>query len=226
MKIIKLDCVDSTNEWCKQNDGGKDVAVIAEYQTAGKGTKGRSFVSDKGGIYLSVMRHYTDFAAANAFKILINACVAVCKTLNSLGVKPVIRWSNDIMVNGKKISGTLIENTFSNGFLTRSIVGIGININNGICDSLSDIATSIKKIKGFSVDKQAVFLQLLQNLENEYSVAEYKSFMPWLGDEIILKTPSGEFAAVAEDISQDGRLICIADGEKRTISSAEVSIRF
>ena len=57
MKIIELDEVDSTNEYCKVNDNGEDLCVFAKRQTAGKGTKVRSFISLDVGLYVSVMRH-------------------------------------------------------------------------------------------------------------------------------------------------------------------------
>ena len=124
MKIIRLEEVGSTNEYCKGNDCGKDLFVVAKRQSAGKGTKGRSFSSNEGGLYVSVMRHYKNFPANEAFKIMVNACVAVCKTLEAFGVKPRIRWANDVLVGDKKICGTLIENSFSNGKISRSIVGM------------------------------------------------------------------------------------------------------
>ncbi|MBE7088355.1 MAG: biotin--[acetyl-CoA-carboxylase] ligase [Clostridiales bacterium] len=226
MKTIYFDKIDSTNDYCKQNDSGEDLLVVAKKQTAGRGTKGRSFTSDEGGLYLSLLKHYKNFPAHNAFKILINACVAVCKTLEQCGVKPVIRWSNDILANGKKISGTLIENTFSNGHICRSIVGIGLNINNEFNGDLRQIATSLKEVsnKNFSVNKVLEILK--NNLNNEYSIKEYKSYMPWLNGLVLLKTEQGEAQATALDIADDGRLICKIGEEIRVISSAEVSLRF
>ena len=109
MRIIELSECDSTNEYLKRLNGEEDTIVTALRQTAGKGTKGRSFSSADGGLYLSVMRFYENFSAANAFEIMINSCVAVCKTVEDFGITPVIRWANDVLVNGRKICGTLIE---------------------------------------------------------------------------------------------------------------------
>ncbi|MBO5328688.1 MAG: biotin--[acetyl-CoA-carboxylase] ligase [Clostridia bacterium] len=226
MKIINLPVVNSTNDWCKHNDNGEDLIVIARTQTTGRGTKGRNFISDEGGIYLSTLKRYKNFLAKNAFKILINSCVAVCKTLQSLDITPVIRWSNDVLVNGKKICGTLIENTFQGDKITRSIVGIGLNVNNKIPPSLKDIAVSIESILGKSVSLDKILQTLISNLQNEYTVQEYKSYMPWLGGNVILKTEKSEITATALDINESGRLICNINGEVKDISSAEVSIRF
>ena len=224
MKIIELDEVDSTNEYCKRNYVGSSFAVTASRQTGGRGTKGRSFSSEIGGLYLSVMRKLYNTEATEAFLIMINACTAVCKTLQHYGLKPVIRWANDVLVNGKKICGTLIENTFSGSFISRSIVGIGLNINNELPDELLPIATTLKKETGKEISVKEVRDILLENMNKKFTLSDYKSYIDWLGKQIKIKTADGEYNATAVDIDIDGRLICIIAGSLKKISSAEVSI--
>lgn len=224
MKIIELESVDSTNEYCKRN-GGEDMTVTAVRQTSGKGTKGRSFVSDEGGLYVSVMRRYSDFNSAEAFKIMVNACVAVCKTVESFGLKPVIRWANDVLVNGKKICGTLIENTFSGCFISRSIVGMGINVNNALPEELLPIATSLKAELGKDLDIKKVRDTLISYLKRSFSITDYKKYINWLGGEVRIKTADSEHTATAVDIDRDGSLICVIGGSLKKVSSAEVSLR-
>ncbi|MDE6355878.1 MAG: biotin--[acetyl-CoA-carboxylase] ligase [Clostridia bacterium] len=225
MKIIELEEVDSTNNFCKRYQGVEDITVIAARQSGGRGTKGRGFSSEEGGLYVSVMKNHKNFPAENAFKIMLNACVAVCKTLEGFGVNPVIRWANDVLVNGKKICGTLIENTFSGAYITRSIVGTGINVNNEIPAELCEIATSLSAELNKNIKVSAVKKPLLKNLEKDYSVADYKKFINWLGKEVTLKTNEQSITATAIDIAEDGRLIVKIDGETKKISSAEVSLR-
>ena len=225
MKIIELEEVDSTNEYCKREDIGDDIIVVAKSQSAGRGTKGRSFVSDDGGLYVSIMRHYKNFKAENAFKIMVNSCVAVCRTLENFGVKPQIRWANDVLVDGKKICGTLIENTFSGGNISRSIVGMGINIKNEIPRYLRHIAGSIAKITGKNIEIKDVFNVLVKNLENEYTIADYKSYMSWLGSKVLIKTADKEEEVEALDITPNGLLKVNWGANILEISSAEVSLR-
>ncbi len=225
MKIIELEEVDSTNNFCKRYKVHEDIVVTAVRQSGGRGTKGRSFSSEEGGLYVSVMKNYKNFYAENAFKIMLNTCAAVCVTLESFGVNPVIRWANDVLVNGKKICGTLIENTFSGAYISRSIVGTGININNKIPAGLKEIATSLSEELKKEINISAVKTSLFENLKKDYSVNDYKKYINWLDSEVTLKTNEENITATALDIAEDGRLIVKINGEIKEISSAEVSLR-
>lgn len=225
MRIIELAECDSTNEYLKRLDGEEDTIVTALRQTAGKGTKGRSFSSADGGLYLSVMRFYENFSAANAFEIMINSCVAVCKTVEGFGIKPVIRWANDVLVNGRKICGTLIENTFAGANIRRSIVGMGINVNNELPPELSQIAVSMCKILGNRLSLQTVKKALIANLQKSFTIDDYKNYIDWFGKEVVLRTDKESYTATALDVTADGRLVVSRDGKIIEISSAEVSLR-
>lgn len=225
MRIIELSECDSTNEYLKRLDGEEDTIVTAVRQTAGKGTKGRSFSSEDGGLYLSVMRFYENFSAANAFEIMINSCVAVCKTVEGFGIKPVIRWANDVLVNGRKICGTLIENTFAGANIRRSIVGMGINVNNELPPELRQIAVSMREILGNRLSLQTVKQAHIANLQKSFTIDDYKNYIDWFGKEVALHTDTESYTATALDVTADGRLVVSCDGKIIEISSAEVSLR-
>ncbi|MCD8294312.1 MAG: biotin--[acetyl-CoA-carboxylase] ligase [Clostridia bacterium] len=225
MKTIEIRETDSTNEYCKRNDTGEDMTVICARQTDGRGTKGRSFISPDGGLYLSVMKHYTDYDSSQTFRIMVSSCVAVCKVLQEYGVKPVIRWANDILVAGMKISGTLIENTFTGSALTRSIVGIGIDVNNDIPTELAHTAISLKKATGKSVPMSQFKVSLLEALSKDYTISEYKSYMPWLGRDVVIKTDTETLKVRSVDIEEDGRLKIIRNGSAVRLSYGEVTLR-
>ena len=225
MKIIELEEVDSTNEYCKREDRGQDLAVFAARQTSGKGTKGRRFSSSEGGLYMSVMRHHKNFAAKDAFKIMINCAVAICRTVESFKLNPVIRWANDVLVDGKKISGTLIENTFSGNNICRSIVGTGLNVNNVFPSELKDIAISLSSALGHKLSLSEVKRRLYENFQKEYTTDDYKSYINWFNKKVFVKTEEGVYEAVALDIDNEGRLIVEAYGKVTALSAAEVSLR-
>ena len=225
MKIIELEETTSTNDYCKTYTGEGDIAVIAKRQTNGKGTKGRSFISEEGGLYVSLLRRYENFPANDAFKIMVSSCVAVCKTLESFGITPVIKWANDVLVNGKKICGTLIENTFSNGKITRSIVGMGINVNNEISSEIKHIAASMKEILQKELDLKDVTKVFLQNLEKNYEISDYKHYINWFNTRVRIKTEEKEMEVTALDVTDNGTLLVDWCGNMLEITAAEVSLR-
>ena len=224
-KIIELDEIDSTNEYCKKYVCDEDVIVVAESQISGKGTNGRSFVSGVGGLYLSIMKRYENFDFSNTFSIMINACVAVCRTVEAYGVKPTVKWANDVLVDGKKICGTLIENRLGADNVCTSVVGIGLNVNNVLPDELKDIATTLSEKKGRKLNLTWVRNRLIRNLKKQYTVDDYKKYVDWFGQEVYLDSNGERTEAVALDVDADGSLVCKIDGEIKKISSAEMRLR-
>lgn len=224
--IIELDEIDSTNEYCKRYGRDENLIVIAKKQTAGKGTKGRSFISDEGGLYVSTFKNIENFDFSNTFSIMIDSCVAVCRTVESFALTPVVKWANDVLVNGKKICGTLIENRLSSGGVCRSVVGIGLNVNNALPDELKDIATGMSEQLKKPVNLAAVKKELVANLKKSYTVDDYKRYINWFGKEVILDRNGTKSVATAIDVGEDGRLVCFVDGKIERVSSAEISLRF
>lgn len=225
MKIIELAETDSTNEYCKRNTFHGDIIVVAERQVSGKGTKGRSFESGEGGLYISFMKRYENFDFSNTFKIMINACVAVCRTVESYGLKPGIKWANDVLVNGKKICGTLIENKLGADNVCTSVVGIGLNVNNVLSDELKEIATTLSVQKGRNFCLKSVRNRLIRNFKKQYTVEDYKAYVDWFGREVYLDRNGECTPAVALDVDADGALVCEIEGQIKKVSSAEMKLR-
>lgn len=223
-EIIELEEIESTNEFCKKLNLD-DAIVIAKKQTGGKGTKGRSFYSEEGGLYLSKAKKYESFDYSRTFSIMINSCVAVCRTIERFGLEPKIKWANDVLVGGKKICGTLIENRLCSGGKCTSVVGIGLNVNNPIAGEIKDIATSMSEAAGKKLNLKKVQNTLIKNLQNEYTVKDYKSYIDWFGQEILLDNNGETFTAVALDVDDAGNLVCNVNGLVKKISSAEMSLR-
>lgn len=224
MKVICLDSATSTNDEVKKYVSyGENVAVFARVQTNGRGTKGRSFVSREGGLYVSFLKFYDNLKAADAHKIVEQTAVSVVKTLLAFGVDAKIKWVNDIYVEDKKICGILTENVFEGDFVKYSVIGIGININNDISENIKDIAVSTKQILGKELDLNSVLMTLILNLEQPQEDGLYARYSCVLGKQITVIRSSGEeYSAVAWDILDDGRLL-LSSGEK--LSAAEIKIK-
>lgn len=221
MKTTIFDTLPSTNDYCETHEFGEDTAIIAREQTGGKGTKGRSFSSPRGGVYLSLVRYYP-CKAENSFSLMIASCMAVVKTLELYGVSAGVKWPNDVFLNGKKICGILIKNSFEGENVKKSITGIGVNVNNDIPKDLADIAINLKSVVG-EVDIDEFYKRLIENLYADYSVDEYRSRNIVLGKEITVIKNGESRKAVAEDIAADGSLV-LKGGER--LFYGEVTIRF
>lgn len=221
MKTTIFDTLPSTNDYCETREFGEDTAIIAREQTGGKGTKGRSFSSPRGGVYLSLVRYYP-CKAENSFSLMIVSCMAVVKTLELYGVSAGVKWPNDVFLNGKKICGILIKNSFEGENVKKSITGIGVNVNNDIPKDLADIAINLKSVVG-EVDIDEFYKRLIENLYSDYSVDEYRSRNIVLGKEITVIKNGESRKAVAEDVAADGSLV-LKGGER--LFYGEVTIRF
>lgn len=221
MKTTIFDTLPSTNDYCETREFGEDTAIIAREQTGGKGTKGRSFSSPRGGVYLSLVRYYP-CKAENSFSLMIASCMAVVKTLELYGVSAGVKWPNDVFLNGKKICGILIKNSFDGENVKKSITGIGVNVNNDIPKDLADIAINLKSVVG-EVDIDEFYKRLIENLYADYSVDEYRSRNIVLGKEITVIKNGESRKAAAEDIAADGSLV-LKGGER--LFYGEVTIRF
>ncbi len=225
MRIEYLDEVDSTNTYIRRYlEEGEDVIVCARRQTGGRGTKGRSFCSKEGGVYLSALTFYPDLPVSRAFRIMTHSAVAVCRTAKAFGADAQIKWPNDVFAAGRKLSGTLIENILSGDKVRCSVVGIGFNVNNDV-SALGGIAVSLSELVG-SVKTDDVRDELIANLLREDDFAEYLSFVRFLGKEITVVEGEKSFPAIARAISEDGRLIADTAAGRRTLSAAEISVRF
>ena len=151
--VLTYDSLDSTNtEALKQARQGADegLCIVARQQIAGRGRHGRTWVSQKdAGLYFSiVLRPKIDMKFLPLITLMTG--VAVHDTLHGLGLKPDIKWVNDVLVNEKKISGVLAEATETKDGIA-VIVGIGINLrSSNFPPEIADIATSIEALDGLS----------------------------------------------------------------------------
>jgi BirA family biotin operon repressor/biotin-[acetyl-CoA-carboxylase] ligase len=224
--IERFDEIGSTNTYLKEKraDGQNRIAV-ALCQTGGRGTKGRSFSSARGGVYLSKLTFYDDLPVAKAFSIMASTAVAVCKTLVFYGIQPVIKWPNDIFVNDKKICGILIENVFSGSKISSSIVGVGLNVVNTLPEELHEIATTMRLSSGKEFSVSEVTEKLIDELQRDYSIDEYISFVGYMGTSAELLIGDERVHGRLLSVDETGGLWVEIQGEERRLTSAEVSVR-
>lgn len=228
MKIYNFEEITSTNDFAESIAYKKEDSIIsAAVQTNGHGSKGRSFISEKGGLYITALRFYENFKASEVFKIMMNASVSVCRTMEVFSLSPSIKWPNDVYVNGKKICGILINNSFSGGFITKSVVGIGVNIENTLPAELRDIAINMKEAGAIGYSFERVREELIKNLSRDFTVDEYKGYIRFFGKKITLIEGENKRIVTAKDVDETGRLIIEDEnGKASSVAAAEVSLRF
>ena len=173
-EIVCLEQVDSTNTYLKRRGAegaSHGLAALAEEQTGGRGRRGRRFESPRGaGLYLSVLLR-PDCAPAEAVTLTAWVGVAVCDAVEqAAGVRPRIKWTNDIILNGKKLCGILTEFALlaESGEPDYVVIGMGVNMNQTVdtfqAQGLEDIATSLA-LEGYPVEQNHLAVCLLEALD-------------------------------------------------------------
>lgn len=222
---MRFDTLPSTNDYAKSLDNKENLFIVAKSQTGGRGTKGRAFSSKDGGIYLTRLCVDEQTPITEPFRIMAGAAVAVCKTLEYFGLKPTIKWANDVFVNDKKICGILVENSINKNRFSSSIVGVGLNVNNDFPDELKDIAISMKQCLKRQVEIRAVEEKLLYELSTAHSMKEYVERVGYLNRKITLIYGDKRVPAYAVSVDESGALTVEEDGEIKRVVAAEVSLK-
>ena len=241
-KVLWLEETDSTNLVCRRmaEQGEREgLAVLARAQSAGRGRRGRSFQSTKDlGMYLSVMLRPTqDMQTLSNMTAWV--AVAVCRGVErACGVRPEIKWINDIILNGKKLGGILTELGLEEGRIDHLVVGIGINVNHSREDfdpELRDMATSLALEMEEPPALPVLAAHIIMALDEMYAgfphnreeyLAEYRSGCVTTGKPVQIITPASREEARSLSIDEEFRLVVrMPDGSERALSAGEVSVR-
>jgi BirA family biotin operon repressor/biotin-[acetyl-CoA-carboxylase] ligase len=184
MQLIKLDAIDSTNEFLKgfsNNNLLENFTVVtAENQTKGKGQMGAIWDSEPSkNLIMSVL--VADFVTDinQIFDINIVVSVSILQVLEDFNIPELsIKWPNDIMSYNKKIGGILIENSIKSDGSINSIVGLGLNVNQINFENLPK-ASSLAIICKKAFDKEKILLKIIENLEENIQNWSQNSNLFW-----------------------------------------------
>jgi BirA family biotin operon repressor/biotin-[acetyl-CoA-carboxylase] ligase len=192
--------------------------VWAEYQTAGRGQRGHTWHSTEGeNITLSVVLEPTFLPIVEQFLLSEIAALALVDTMRDYGIECRIKWTNDIYVGDNKLVGILIEHSLIGDKLSRTIVGMGINVNQTAFPSDIPNPTSMALERTATFDRREVVERLMQHLdawferlrsgEKEIIEQRYKEQMYHLDEEHTYAYPSGEyFRATLRGVRASGEL--------------------
>ncbi|WP_028391529.1 biotin--[acetyl-CoA-carboxylase] ligase [Bacillus cihuensis] len=236
--------VDSTQKIANRlanEDAAEGTIVIAEEQTLGKGRLSRNWHSPKfTGIWMSlILRPNIPFHEAPQLTLL--AAVAVAQAIEDVtDLTPEIKWPNDLLIKGKKVTGILTELQAESDRIHSVIVGMGINVNQKLSDfpeELQNTATSLFIESGKNISRSALIQQILLNMEKLYHTYLQHGFNPvkllWesyavsLGKELKATTVNETIIGKALGITDSGVLL-LEDklGKIHHIYSADVTIPY
>ncbi|WP_273322026.1 biotin--[acetyl-CoA-carboxylase] ligase [Vallitalea guaymasensis] len=241
-KIINFDKLDSTNQQAKKlalEGASNGTVVIAEEQTAGKGRRGKMWVSPPGtGIWMSVVLR-PSVMPENASMLTLVAGLAVCKAVREItNLEASIKWPNDIVVNGKKICGLLTEMNSEIDFINFVVVGIGINVNiEKFPPELDNIATSLMIEGNQSYQRKILVKRTLEIFEDYYKkyletedltkiIEEYNEHCINIGRKVRVTGSKQDITGNVKCVTNKGELIVTdQQGEDIVVTSGEVSVR-
>lgn len=234
--------VDSTNNYLKRQallGAPHGTVAVADCQTGGKGRLGRSFQSPGGvGIYLSMLLR-PDCPQEQLMHLTCAVGTAMCDALEeAAGVRPGIKWTNDLVCEKRKLSGILVELLNDTRGKLCVIIGIGVNCCQQLTDfpeELRDRAGSLAMVTGRRIDRPKVAAAMMEALANmdrnlltgkEAMLEQYRRDCVTLGQKISVVRGDEIRHGTALDIGDDGDLIVrFDDGHTEAVSSGEVSIR-
>lgn len=242
--LALLDSVDSTNTEVKRRaaaGAAEGLVVLSRHQTAGRGRAGRTFHSpEDGGLYLSALLR-PSLPPEAAVNLTAWVAVAVCDGIQAAcGVRPQIKWTNDLILNGKKLCGILTELGLDQktGTLDYLVVGVGINANQSpemFPEDIRSIATSLSTELGHEVDSNRLAAEVIRALDRMYAqfpsgkpayLERYRADCLTVGKSVRLVTPAASRDAFAAGIDEEFRLLVkYPDGTTDAVSTGEVSVR-
>jgi BirA family transcriptional regulator, biotin operon repressor / biotin---[acetyl-CoA-carboxylase] ligase len=238
-KLLTYDSIDSTNEEAKrlaEKGAAEGIVVWAREQTAGRGRRGRKWVSNEGNLYCSMLLR-PQCHAFKAMQLSFIASLGMAEAVASVLPKGTFvdcKWPNDVLVEGRKVSGILLESqTVPLGGMDWLIIGAGLNIRH-YPEDVEFPATSLDKQGARNVTPEMMLETFCRRFLAGYVTWKNLGFQParkawlrraaWIGKEITVRlereTLKGEF----KDLDKDGALILLQDGNERRITAGDVFV--
>ena len=239
--VYYFDETDSTNNDVRRlmsQGAPHGTLAIADKQTAGKGRRGRTWISPAGTNIFMSLGLRPEIPPDKASMLTLVMALAVCDAIReTTGSDAKIKWPNDIVINGKKVCGMLTELEAELDCIHSVVVGIGINVNQTQFDpEIAQTATSLFMESGRKVIRALLVERVMHYFEKYYAVFMEKGDLSGLKEAyderlVNLNTgvrvldPKGEYDGTARGIDEKGQLLVERDGEMIKVYAGEVSVR-
>jgi len=189
------------------------TVVIAEKQTKGRGRLQRTWISDKGGLFFTVVIR-PDVPPVLSSRINFAASCSLTRVMNQMfDIDAKVKWPNDILVQEKKITGMLSEMEADGDLVSFVNIGMGINVNNDPTPYEPN-ATSLKILIGREVSRKELlsaflddFQAVMENIDYDKVVEQWKQYTMTLNRHVTIATTQDVYQGLARDINKDGALI-------------------
>jgi len=240
--IRYFDTIGSTNDealdWAAK--GAPDLSlVISDEQTAGRGRSGRKWSTPTGSaLAFSLILHPTSAELAHSSRITGLGALAVTDALRYLGLDPEIKWPNDILIDGRKVAGILVEANWLGNQLDASVLGIGINVMRASVPPSENInfpATCIEeKVDRRSIDRVKLLKEILsalidwrKKLGQDEFMQEWEKSLAYRGQQILVSRDGGaQISGELIGLGPSGNLqIRSLQGEMQEIHLGEIHLR-
>ncbi|HEY91511.1 MAG TPA: biotin--[acetyl-CoA-carboxylase] ligase [Dehalococcoidia bacterium] len=236
-RVLFYPSLRTTMETARQealNGAPEGTVVITDEQTAARGRLKRTWLTPQGNIALSVVLYP---ARPNLHSVVMVASLAVARAIETVtGLKPVLKWPNDVMLNNKKVCGILVEVSVLPGTVNFAVVGIGINVNLDPSDfpEILPIATSLSHELGQEVSRLEIVRCLLREMERLYLISmesnavyeQWRDRLVTLGKEVRVTSGTSTREGIAESVDPDGALLLrLPDGSLDRVLAGDVTLR-
>lgn len=212
--------------------------VVTDKQESGRGRRGRKWETPENSAIAMTFLLRPDINPNNASMLTLVTAMAVARGIeDETGLKVGIKWPNDIIINGKKVSGILTEMSAQTDYVNHIVIGIGINVHEEIFpEELQDIATSLYIELGIKINRAALIERICEYFEAYYEVflqtedlsaisKQYDAYMVNRNKTVRVLDPKDSFEGTARGITTRGELLVDTWESRRLVSSGEVTVR-
>jgi BirA family biotin operon repressor/biotin-[acetyl-CoA-carboxylase] ligase len=228
--------MDVAREEARQG-GAEGTVVVADQQTAGRGRLKRSWLAPAGNIALSVLLYPR---LVELPSLIMLASLGVVHSIETVtGIRPDLKWPNDVLVRGRKVCGILIETdarVTAGERVTHAIIGVGINVNldPAVFPEIEPTATSLSRETGGEVSRLSLVRDLLAELDRLYQglrtgtslYPEWHERLVTLGQQVRVHSVEAVYEGIAESADRDGSLLVrTAAGELKRVVAGDVTLR-